>query len=232
MLVLIIDDDGENNEIMEDFLRSKGANTRIATTGRAGVQLVQELQPDLIVLDIILPDMSGLEVCRQIRAFSDVPVLMVSAFARENGDVIRGFEQGADDYLPKPLNLEVLWARLEALLRRSWTLSKGNQEGGYTDAYLTINLARRQVSVRGEQVKLSATEYRLLEMLVRNADQTVPALEIVEELWPGVETEKAIQYVYVYVGRLRRAIEPDPHKPRYILTEYGLGYRFCSQVWR
>lgn len=154
---------------------------------------------------------------------------MLTCYATETKDQIRGFSCGADDYILKPIEFDLLKARIEALLRRA-TASKGYVTPiGYSDDYLTVDVANRQVRVKGEHICLSYLEYLLLEMLVRNLDQTIPALEIIERLWPGQIYLNGQASLRTYIKRLRQLIEPDPKKPRYIVNEHGLGYRFVTQ---
>lgn len=230
MHILIIDDDEDLHFFLTVYLESEGFTVYSAHIGGRGIRIVERRDLDLVILDILLPDMKGWEVCRQIRTLSSAPVIMVSAIAQENKDIVHGLTVGADDYITKPLHLEVLLARIQALLRRSTNLNWYQSRPSYTDHHLVVELYHRQVQVNGQSILLPPLEPQLLEILVRNINQTVTTLEIVEELWSGADTDNLIDHVYVYIGRLRKKIEPNPHDPCYIVTEYGVGYCFRSQV--
>ena len=229
MRVLIIDDEEDSQKLLTAFFQSEGFAVALARTSKEGLYNLKSFDPDLVVLDVRLPEMSGEEVCQRIRATSDVPIMMISAYARDNDDIIRGLNSGADDYLPKPLDYDLLKARVDALLRRSTKLEWRDDHPAYVDTHLVIDLNREQVRVGGQPTKLSPLEFRLLVLLVRNISQAVPSLEIVERLWPTAPPDEYIGYVHTYVKRLRDIIEPNPKKPVYIITEHGLGYRFVPQ---
>lgn len=229
MRILIVDDDADTHEFITPYLQAQGFDTCSAYTGLGGLQMVQEYDPDLVILDIQLPQLDGWEVCQKIRSFSDVPVVIISAVAREEDDMIRGLNLGADDYLTKPLRPNMLKARLQAVLRRSTSPRWRDERRAYVDAHLTVDLYRHQVYVEGQRVPLSALEYRLLEILVSHAGHSVPTLEIVERLWSDAVDDDYARYVRIYVKRLREVIEPDPAAPVYIVTEHGFGYSFLPQ---
>lgn len=230
MRVVIIDDDIDTHDFLIPYLKSEGFDTYSAFSGKTGLKSVQSKDPDLIVLDVQLPQVDGWDVCRSIRSFSGVPILMISAIAQEDDDVVRGLSLGADDYLLKPIRLNIFGARLRALLRRSANPAWQVNKLAYIDDRLMIDLYRRQVYVRGSRISLSSLEFRLLELLVSNRNHTVPTLEIVEELWSDQTTSEYMHYVRIYVQRLREALEADPHHPEYIITEHGLGYQFVAHV--
>ncbi len=226
MRILVIDDDPDTCHLVDVVLGAEGHEVRSATSGEEGLQFLGRAHPDLVILDVMLPHLYGWEVCRHIRTFSDIPVVMISAFARTADDMVHGLECGADDYLPKPLDFNLLRAKVRVLLRRNAQGERRGEHPAYVDAHLTVDLQHQQVYVQGNPVHLSPLEWQLLEILVRNINQAVPAIEIVEELWPGADVDARVSHVYVYVERLRRVIEPDPQNPRYVVTEHGLGYRF------
>lgn len=229
MKVLIIDDEEDSLYLLASFFESEGYEVQEASTSREGLKMLQQSEPDLVILDVRLPHLSGREVCQLIRTFSDVPIVMVSAYDRSNEDIIRGLNVGADDYLPKPIDFDLLKARVTSLLRRSTRTTWRESRPAYIDPFLIVDLYRQQVQIEGQPVSLSPLEYRLLALLVRNANQTVPSLEIVETLWPRADPDEYTGYVHTYVKRLRKIIEPDQQNPRYIITDHGLGYHFESQ---
>ena len=228
MRVVIIDDDSDTHDVLIPYLKSEGFDTYSAYSGTAGLEIVRGKDPDLVVLDVQLPQEDGWEICRSIRSFSNVPILMISAVAQDDNDVIHGLSLGADDYLLKPLRLNVFGARLRALLRRSTSPAWEANTLAYIDHRLMIDLSRRQVYVQGTRVSLSNLEFRLLELLLSSRNQVVPTLEIVENLWSDETNLEYMRYVRIYIRRLREALEPDPHHPQYIITEHGFGYRFVT----
>lgn len=230
MLALLIDDDVDTHDIVVPYLITCGFDTHSAYTGNYGLEFARQHSPDLILLDIQLPELDGWEICKRIRSFSAVPVLIISAIALEDEDIIHGLKIGADDYLIKPLHLGVLQARINAVLRRTTRTERHQDNQVYVDQYLMADLRRRQINVRGQRIVLSPLEYRLLELLIRNIDRTVPMDSIIEELWlDPVSNDDYARYVRIYIKRLRDAIEPDPGRPRYITTDHRIGYRFTSQ---
>lgn len=228
MRVLIINDDQDAINTMASSLEPLGFCIAFSHTAEQGLHLARQLQPDLVLLDILLPDASGFEVCRQIRSFSDAPIILISGVAIQTEDIIRGLELGADEYLLKPIESYLLQAHVLALLRRSSMVTWAEQHPAYVDSHLIIDLGSQMVYVDGQTVSLSPLEYNLLETLVCNRGQTVPTLELIETLWPDCEASEAYgAYVRQYIKRLREMIEPDPAQPQYIITDYGLGYRFA-----
>ena len=229
MRITLIDDDLDTHQFLTTFLEAEGYDIQSAYNGEEGIQVIHNFDPDLVLLDIQMPEILGWEVCQQIRTFSDVPIMMISAFASEDSDEVRALGIGADDYMTKPLQLEVLKARMQALIRRSVKNEWRGKKQGYVDSHLTIDLHRKQIRVKGQLVSLSFLEYRLLEILARNPDYAVPMIEIIEELWSTKVDDSYARYVRIYVQRLRKHIEPVPSNPVYIVTEHGFGYRFNSR---
>jgi len=196
----------------------------IADTGADALEAFADLQPDLVILDVGIPHPDGYEVCQQIRAVSDVPILILTERSAIM-DKVRGFDLGVDDYLTKPFDRLELIARMRALVRLTsksttdnTTLSVGN---------LTLDDTTHQVRLQGEQVSLTSTEYRLLELLVRHAGQVLPHQQLLEQLW-GEAYRTDIHYLKVFVRRLRQKLDDDATHPRYIQTEWGIGYRFMA----
>ncbi|OPY27620.1 MAG: DNA-binding transcriptional activator KdpE [Methanocella sp. PtaU1.Bin125] len=199
----------------------------LAGSGLEGLRLFHAERPDLVVLDIIMPEMDGLTVVRRIREIAETPIMVLSAQAVTEDDIIEGLIAGADEYLVKPVRLNEFVARVRALLRRAQIVSS-EADYGYDDGYLNVDLHRRQVRVNGEKKHLTPTEFKLLVVLMENAGRVVPQRELLEQVW-GREYIDDIYYPRVYVSQLRRKIEPDPANPTYILTEHRVGYRFEKQ---
>ncbi|MFQ6058070.1 MAG: response regulator [Anaerolineae bacterium] len=225
--LLIVDDDPKLVEALELYLRKAGYETLAAGDGVEALQHFYTQQPDLIILDVMLPQMDGWEVCRRIREVSDVPIIMLTARGQE-GDRVMGLKLGADDYVVKPFSLRELEARVEAVLRRVGSSPPLENKVLYADGTLVIGPARWQVTLRGEPLKLTATERRLLFYLAENAGHILTPEQILDRVW-GPEYVGQTDYVKLYIWRLRQKIEDDPTDPRYILTERGLGYRFARE---
>ena len=198
-----------------------------AATGEQALDLVEREQPDLVLLDVGLPDMDGYEVLRQIRAFSDTPVIMLTA-RDDTMDLVKGLELGADDYVTKPFNHLELLARVKAVLRRLDMPAPASRAPSFRSGDLEMDFARQEVRLRGERVELTPTEYKLLYHLVRNAGHVLPHSTLLAKAW-GREYVDEVDYLRVYVRRLRDKLGDDPDDPRYIRTERGLGYRFVGQ---
>lgn len=228
--ILIVDDNDGLCEVVSLIFEETGAHIYTAQNGRDGLKRFFEHRPHLVILDIMLPDIDGWEVCRQIRLLADTPVLMLTTLDEDNA-VIRGLDLGADDFLSKPFNMDVLVARSCALLRRASSTPKPAQSLAYNDEYLTVDLQKRRVLVRGESVKLTATEFQLLAYLVQNAGRVLTYEQILDHVW-GPEYRGSPDYVHVYVSHLRRKLEEDPRQPRYLQTEHGVGYRFEKALVR
>jgi two-component system KDP operon response regulator KdpE len=220
--ILVIDDDASLLKLLKLSYSRTEAQIYTATNGMEGLRQFYTCQPDLVVLDLMMPQMDGWEVCRNIRHLSDVPLIIFTALGRDK-DIIRGLDAGATDYVTKPVNFEILLARSRAALRQVTLAAK--PQNYYSDDYLTINLNRRQVQVNGKPIKLTATEYRLLAYLVQNSAQVLTFSQILEKVW-GWEYQDNISYVHVYISHLRRKLEKDPKHPKYLRTEHGVGYRF------
>jgi DNA-binding response OmpR family regulator len=221
--ILLVDDDANLRQALSLLFEQAGATVYAAGDGRSGLQELFSHRPDLVVLDVKLPDLSGLEVCRQIRLFSHTPILILTSCA-ENEQIVCGLDLGADDYLTKPFDMEVLLARSRAILRRSGLAGK-KETNAYSDGYLTLDLPKRRIVVDGRPVKLTATEFQLLSFLVRNAGRVLTYQQILEFVW-GKDSSGAEEYVHLYIYYLRKKLEPDPKQPKYLLTEHGIGYRF------
>jgi len=193
--------------------------------GEKGIELVETESPDVVLLDIGLPDMDGFEVLRQIRFFSSVPII-IETVEDEEVDRIRGLELGADDYITKPFSYMELLARVKAVLRRSQMVEFEGGETNFVSGKLTINFAAREVRLGDEVVKLTPTEYRLLHLLVRNKGQVVTQRKLMQQVW-GEDYIENTDYLRAYIRRLRDKLRDKP--PQMILTEHGLGYRFVNR---
>jgi two-component system KDP operon response regulator KdpE len=228
MKVLIVDDEQAIRDALGRKLRREGFDVVLCADGLEGLRAFHAERPDLVVLDIIMPGgMDGLTVCRRIREVADTPVMMLSAQAITEEDVIQGLTAGADEYLIKPVRLNEFVARIQALLRRAQIAMPENEQG-YNDGYLTIDLHRRHVHVDGRKIHLTPTEFKLLAVLMENAGRVVSQRDLLEQVW-GHEYIDDIYYPRVYISQLRRKIEPDAANPIYILTEHRIGYRFEKQ---
>lgn len=225
--ILTIDDDGNIRRMIEHTFTEAGAEVFSASNGPDGLRLLYKHKPDLIILDIMMPEMDGWQVCRQIRQLTDVPVILLTAL-KSDEEIIQGLEVGADDFISKPFNPKVLLARARAVLRRVEQEPEKVGLQGYQDHHLNIDLEEYKVIVAGQAIKLTTTEYRLLGYLVQNAGRLRTFDQILENVW-GYEYRDSPDYVHVYVSQLRRKIEPDPKNPIYIETERGAGYRFVRQ---
>lgn len=225
--LLIIDDDVRLTEAMARYLRRGGYAVEAAHAGEEGLLRYQAFAPHLVVLDLMMPGMDGLEVCRRLRESSSTPIIMLTARDSEI-DRVMGLRLGADDYVGKPFSLKELEARVEAVLRRSrGSASSGEPPGAYDDGFLFLDPVSLEVRREGQALKLAATERRLIFTLFQHRDRVLGAEHILQLVW-GREYADQQDYVKLYVWRLRQKIEPDPTKPRYIRTERGLGYRFVA----
>lgn len=225
--ILVVDDEPRIVRLVRSNLEPAGYKVLTAADGEQGLRMAEMHDPDLIVLDIMMPGMDGWDVCRRVREFTTVPILMLTAKGDEQ-DKVKGLEMGADDYLPKPFGINELLARVRALLRRAKLPGESKRDPVFVCGDLSMNFAQRRVTVKGKgDIKLSPTEYKLLYELVTNAGRVLLHQDLLRKVWGrgyGEETE----YLRVYVRYLRQKLEPDSSKPQYILTEPGVGYRFAD----
>jgi DNA-binding response OmpR family regulator len=223
--LLIAEDDKDVAEIVAFSARMNWSDCQvlIATDGQEALRLFKVEQPDIVILDVSMPPPNGFEVCQRIRQHSSVPILMLTA-REATVDKVRALDLGADDYLTKPFDHLELLARLRALLRRAAQPS-AEGEADFSVDRLTINFATHEVRLDGEVIALTATEYRLLEELVRHAGTALPHQLLLERVW-GPEYVNDIHYIKVFIRRLRQKLRDDADKPRYIQTVWGIGYRF------
>lgn len=224
--ILVVDDEERMVRFIRLNLEHDGFQVVAANRGGPVLNLLRTELPDLVILDVMMPDMNGFEVLRRIREVSTVPVIMLTA-KNEEEDRVRGLEMGADDYITKPFSPRELVSRVRAVLRRS-ELAAGGQEGRIVvDDYLQMDFNRREIWVNSEKIDLRPTEYRLLYHLVQNAGWVLTHDQILAKVW-GHEYQNEPHYVRLYINYLRKKIEKDPANPQYILTERGTGYRFVD----
>jgi two-component system KDP operon response regulator KdpE len=207
-------------------LETDGLRVQAASSGREALDALREEMPDLILLDVMMPNMDGFETLRRIRVASQVPVIMLTAMNEEN-DRIKGLELGADDYVNKPFNYREVLSRIRAVLRRHYLPAPATVGLITVDDRLTIDFQKREVLINGERVNLRPTEYRLLYHLVQRAGFVVNHNDLLARVW-GPEYHDETHYLRLYVTYLRQKIERDPANPVYILTERGVGYRFAA----
>ena len=219
MKVLVVDDDATLRRTLGIGLRAEDHEVLIAADGRSALQALREDKPDVVVLDLGLPDLSGVEVLRQLRAWSTIPVVVLSARA-ESTEKVQALDLGADDYVTKPFGMEELLARIRAAARRA-----GSDVPVLEAGDLVIDLPARRVTKAGSMVRLTPTEWGLLEMLVRTPGRLVRQRDLLHEVW-GPAYGRETNYLRVYVGGLRKKLEDDPAHPRHLITEPGMGYRF------
>lgn len=223
--ILVIDDDETLTEVLELNLRAKGYQVMTANTGLDGIKLAYETHPDLIVLDVMMPEMDGYDTCKRLREMSDVPILFLTAKGLEQ-DLIKGFEVGGDDYVRKPFSLREVEARVPALLKRR--VNRDKSDNHYDDGRLRIDLETQHVYRDGEMVHLTPTEFRLLRALVKNMGAVVTHEELLREAWGEGYTD-ATASLSLYIRYLREKIEDNPGDPNYILTKWGIGYWFADR---
>jgi DNA-binding response OmpR family regulator len=224
--ILVVDDEPRYVWTIRMNLEARGYGVLEARDGQAAVDLAFREQPDLIVLDVRMPGMDGFEVCRQVREFSTVPIIMLTALA-EDADKVKGLNVGADDYVTKPFSAEELMARVQAVLRRVEFSEAQEPQPAFQAGDLRVDYAKRQVSVGGQEVRLTPTEYRLLCELIRHTGRVLVPDYLLEQVW-GTGYEGQNRLLRQAIHRLRQKIEPDPRKPRYIHTRPGSGYEFSS----
>lgn len=228
MKALIVDDEQAIRDALGRKLHREGFEVVLAADGLEGLRTFHSEHPDLVILDIVMPGgMDGLTICQRIREIADTPIMMLSAQAITEDDIIEGLNAGADEYIIKPIRLNEFVARVSALLRRSQITSSESQLG-YNDGYLNVDLHRRHVYVDSRKIHLTPTEFKLLATLLENAGRVVTQRDLLEQVW-GREYINDIYYPRVYISQLRRKVEPDPANPIYILTEHRIGYRFEKQ---
>lgn len=228
-VILVVDDEREIVRALRRSLTAHGYNVLTASTGKEAVEIVQRQRPDVILLDLMLPERSGLEVCRQVRTFSNVPIIVLSVKDAER-DKVEALDLGADDYVAKPFGMDEVLARVRAALRRVAQPASGNAP--YLQfGPLSIDMATRRVQLNNKEVALTPTEYDLLKVLITQRGKLLTRQQLLAQVW-GAYTEGRTHSLHVYVAQLRQKIEPEPDHPRFILTIPGIGYRFTDEFDR
>jgi len=222
-LILVVDDEPQILRALKTILSSSRFRVLTATTGEQALALAAAEQPDVIILDLTLPDMDGISVCEQIREWTRTPIIVLSVRDSES-DKVAALDKGADDYLTKPFNIQELLARIRVALRHS-TQSIGNKETLIQSGALSVDLARHVTLMNGNEVKLTSTEFKLLSYLAANPDRVLTHQAILTHVW-GFEESSHLEYLRVYIGQLRKKIELDPDNPKILITDPGVGYRF------
>jgi len=224
-LVLIVEDDLPIRRLVRTTLESRGFAVREAGEGVGGLALAEELKPDLVILDLGLPDMDGVELARRLRGWSSLPMLVLSARSQEAAKVA-ALDAGADDYLTKPFGVDELMARVRALLRRIESPAR-RDHGQFAQDGLQVDLVKRLVIKDGGEVHLTPVEYRLLVALLRGRGRVMTYRQLLKEVWGEAQAGNN-HYVRVHMAQLRRKLETDPAQPKLLLTETGVGYRFAD----
>ena len=223
--ILLVDDEVSIQRAVEPLLRSRGYQVDVASTGTQVLKMVAERSPDLIVLDLGLPDIEGTEVCRRVRATSNVPIIVLSARGAE-ADKVNALDLGADDYVTKPFGPEELLARIRVALRR--VMSRDEAETGvFRAGDLTIDYDRRRVLRHDTEIRLTPKEFELLSLLARNHDRVLTHRAILKAIW-GPNAVEQTEHLWTLMAQVRKKIEPDPGTPRYLLSEPWVGYRFAT----
>jgi two-component system KDP operon response regulator KdpE len=221
--ILVIDDEPHILRAIRTILSAHRYQVTVARNGEEGLALAAVEKPDVIILDLGLPDMNGVDVCARLREWTDIPIIILSVRNAER-DKVKALDNGADDYLVKPFGIEELLARIRVALRHL-AKSQGNQQSIINSGDIRIDLARRVVTKAGEEVKLTATEYKLLVYLAHHAGRILTHLNILNNVW-GPEYENNVEYLRVFMSQLRKKLEVDPKYPQILLSEPGIGYRF------
>jgi two-component system, OmpR family, KDP operon response regulator KdpE len=224
--ILLAEDEAALRDFVSRNLRARGFEVHEASNGLEALALWERENPHLLILDIMMPRMDGLEVCRRVREQSAVPIIVLTALDAES-DKVTALDLGADDYLTKPFGVEELLARVRAVLRRTQWEGLQPTSGIKQFGDLEIDLAGHVVRLRGAEVRLSPTEFSVLKQLVANAGKVLTHRMLLQSIW-GPEYGGEAEYLRVYINRLRQKLEPDPTSPRYLLTEPGVGYRFVA----
>ena len=224
--VLVIDDEPQILRALRTILTAKHFRVSVASRGEEGLTLAAAESPDVIILDLSMPDMDGVEVCSRLREWTQVPIIVLSVRESER-DKVMALDSGADDYLTKPFGIEELLARIRVALRHS-TQTMGSKKAVVTAGSLIIDLVQHIVTRDGVEVKLTATEFKLLAYLAANAGRVLTHRTILAAVWDPADVDR-VEYLRVYIRQLRKKLETDPEHPRFILNEPGIGYRFIVE---
>ncbi len=226
-VIVLIEDEPQIRRFLRPTLVSQGYRLFEATTGEGGLVEAATRQPDVVVLDLGLPDMDGIEVIRRLREWTRIPIIVLSARGQER-DKIAALDEGADDYVTKPFAVGELLARMRVALRHVAQSSREPTDSIFTVHDVRVDLARRRVFVGDAEVRLTRTEYKLLTMLIRHAGKVLTHRQLLQEVWGPSHAEET-HYLRVYMGQLRHKLEADPARPRFLLTEPGVGYRLVTE---
>ena len=225
--ILVVDDGLALMRLIDRVLSEKGYEVLKANNGHEALRLLYAEKPDLVLLDVVMPDLDGWQTCSRIREVSDVPIIILTGKCNTEDDIVSGLDYGADEYLIKPVGNKELVARVRAALRRADLPSNLEKKKQilFGDNYLTVDVTGRKVVVNDKRVRLTPREFRLLALLVENAGNILTHRQVLEKVW-GWEYINDVDYVRIYIAHLRRKLEPEPAHPKYILTEPGVGYYF------
>jgi two-component system KDP operon response regulator KdpE len=223
--ILVIDDEPQILRALRTILTAKGFRVSVASRGEEGLTLAAALAPDLIILDLSLPDLDGIEVCTRLREWTQVPIIVLSVREGER-DKVAALDRGADDYLTKPFGIEELLARIRVALRHS-TQTQGSKRTLVKAGPIEIDLVQHRVTLNGVEAKLTATEFKLLAYLASNAGRVLTHQAILTNVWDPADADH-VEYLRVYMRQLRKKLEEDPEQPRYLVNEPGIGYRFMA----
>ena len=227
-VVVVIEDDPQIRRFLRTGLTSHGFEVHEAESGRAGLTAAENRKAELVILDLGLPDMDGVAVVKRLRAWTALPVIVLSARLNE-GDKIAALDAGADDYLTKPFSLGELLARIRVALRHANLAARQDADGVFSTGDLKVDLAHRRVHVGGAEARLTPIEYRLLTALVRNAGKVMTHRQLLKEVWGPAHVEHN-HYLRIYMANLRHKLEADPARPRFLQTEAGVGYRLADEA--
>jgi len=219
--ILAVDDEPQILRALATNLRARGYEVELAQTGEAALMTAARKHPDLVILDLGLPGIDGVEVIRGLRGWTSVPIIVLSVREAER-DKVAALDAGADDYVTKPFGMDELLARLRAALRRT---APTEEEALVETEHFTVDLTAKRVTTADGEVRLTPTEWHIVEMLVRNAGKLITQRQLLQEVW-GPQYEKETNYLRVYLAQIRGKLEPDPARPRYFITEARMGYRF------
>ncbi len=225
--IIVIEDEAQIRRFLRTTLTSEDYQVVEAETGKQGLTEAAMRKPDLIILDLGLPDMDGVEVVKELRSWSSVPIVILSARSQES-DKISALDAGADDYLVKPFGVGELLARIRVALRHVSSAANGEEEGIFSVDELKVDMVHRKITVSGAEVHLTPIEYRLLTVLVKHAGKVLTHRLLLKEVWGPNYVERA-HYLRIYMGILRHKLEKDPARPRFLLTEVGVGYRLAAE---
>ena len=224
--ILVVDDEAPIRRWLKVNLETRGYAVDTAETGEQAIMAFENQRPDLLILDLLMPGMGGIDVVGKLRAVSTLPIIVLSAIGEE-AQKVRALEIGADDYMTKPFGMEELFARIRSLLRRA--AGATSSAPVFVAGDLSVDFDRREVSLEGHPVKLTPTEYDLLKYMIEHAGKVLTHRMLLQEVWGQAYVDQA-QYLRVFVGQLRKKIEKHPGRPRFILTDPGVGYRFCTDT--